>query len=133
MVSIERELDRYITLLRNKIRERGLTQLEVQTELGWGRSYISQILTKQKNLRIDQVFKILSVLGVKPETFFADLYGPTPRGQPQPRASSTELPAQELQRLTSLLRGLIKLLRQKGLITESGLSEAVERARFDLD
>ena len=37
MNSIERELDRVLTLLRNKIREQGFTQLEVQEALGWGR------------------------------------------------------------------------------------------------
>ena len=41
MTTLERELDRVLTLLRNKIRERGFTQLEVQEALGWGRSYIS--------------------------------------------------------------------------------------------
>ena len=38
MLSVDRELDRVLTLLRNKIRERGFTQLEVQEALSWGRS-----------------------------------------------------------------------------------------------
>ena len=71
MRTIERELDRVLTLLRNKIRERGFTQLEVQEALGWGRSYISQLLTKQKSLRIEQVLLILNVVGVDPGEFFS--------------------------------------------------------------
>ena len=64
MVTVQPEVDRYLTLLRNKIRERGYTQLQVQEALGWGRSYISQLLTRQKALRIEQVLLILSVIEV---------------------------------------------------------------------
>ena len=78
MNSIERELDRVLTLLRNKIRERGFTQLEVQEALGWGRSYISQLLTKQKSLRVEQVLLILSVIKVSPPDFFGELYPLSP-------------------------------------------------------
>ena len=54
MRRVDRDLDRILTLLRNRIRERGFNQLEVQEALGWGRSYISQLLTQQKSLRIDR-------------------------------------------------------------------------------
>ncbi len=74
MVRVQREVDRYLTLLRNKIRERGFTQLQVQEALGWGRSYISQLLTRQKALRIEQVLLILSVIGVDPREFFGEIY-----------------------------------------------------------
>lgn len=67
MLRVERDLERILTRLRNLIRDRGFTQLEVQDALGWGRSYISQLLTKQKSLRIEQVLMILNVVGVKPE------------------------------------------------------------------
>ena len=55
MKTIDREMDRYLTLLRDKIRVQGFTQLEVQQALGWGRSYISQLLTKQKGLRVSVI------------------------------------------------------------------------------
>jgi transcriptional regulator with XRE-family HTH domain len=74
MDAIEKEVDRVLTLLRNKIRERGFTQLEVQSTLGWGRSYISQLLTKQKGLRVEQVLRILEVIGVDAFQFYAELY-----------------------------------------------------------
>ncbi len=66
MRQVDAELDRYLTLIRNKIRQRAYTQLEVQRELRWGRSYISQLLTKQKGLRVEQVLLILKVIGVDP-------------------------------------------------------------------
>lgn len=75
MINVEKEIDRILTLLRNKIREQGFTQLQVQAELEWGRSYISQLLTKQKSLRVEQVLRILDVIGVEPAEFFAELYG----------------------------------------------------------
>ena len=74
MVGIEREVDRVLTLLRNKIRERGYTQLEVQAALGWGRSYISQLFTRQKNLKVEQVLLMLQVIGVDPAEFYGELY-----------------------------------------------------------
>ena len=74
MIPVERELDRTLTLLRNKIREQGFTQLQVQAELAWGRSYISQLLTKQKSLRVEQVLRILQVIDVEPADFYKELY-----------------------------------------------------------
>lgn len=71
---IEKEVDRILTLLRNKIREKGFTQLEVQDKLNWGRSYISQLLTKQKSLRVEQVLMILETIKVDPKDFYAELY-----------------------------------------------------------
>lgn len=74
MITVEKEIDRILTLLRNKIRERGFTQLQVQAELDWGRSYISQLLTKQKSLRVEQVLLILDVIGIEPAEFYSELY-----------------------------------------------------------
>ena len=74
MIPVERELDRTLTLLRNKIREQGFTQLQVQAKLAWGRSYISQLLTKQKSLRVEQVLLILQVIEVEPADFYKELY-----------------------------------------------------------
>lgn len=81
MINVEKEIDRILTLLRNKIREQGFTQLQVQAELDWGRSYISQLLTKQKSLRVEQVLKILDVIGIEPAEFYAELYS-FPSGDP---------------------------------------------------
>jgi len=140
MITVERELDRVLTLLRNKIRERGFTQLEVQEALGWGRSYISQLLTKQKSLRIEQVLLILNVIGVDPSAFFSELYNfgereGAPGSFPMPHLSSHGLggyasdnseprPGPSLEgnfdELRSLVQGLLKLLADKGIL---GLNE----------
>lgn len=74
MLKIDREVDRFLTLLRTLMRDRGFTQMEVQQALGWGRSYISQLFTKQKALRFEPVLLILEVIGVSPEAFFAEIY-----------------------------------------------------------
>lgn len=144
----ERELDRVLTLLRNKIRERGFTQLEVQEALSWGRSYISQLLTKQKSLRVEQVLLILEVIGVKPGEFFGELYH-FPQGE-TPRRSGDVYPAHGMSgygssmihevtgdmeggefvrsfgELRSLLRGLVRLLVDKNLINVDDLTAAVK-------
>ncbi len=133
MRHVEGELDRYLTLLRNKIRERGFTQMEVQEALSWGRSYISQLLTKQKNLRVDQVLMILNVIGVEPAAFFAEIYdlpGPD-AGWPEKAARSSIGPgaplAQDLEKFKRLLNGLVGLLVDKKIVAPSDLRAAVER------
>ncbi len=148
MMTVERELDRVLTLLRNKIRERGFTQLEVQEALGWGRSYISQLLTKQKSLRVEQVLLILNVIGVDPSEFFGELYHFPSAGQHGAAApsfsryassapghsggiasGSESATGDEFSRtfheLRALLRGLLWLLTDKGILDADELSTAV--------
>jgi transcriptional regulator with XRE-family HTH domain len=148
---VEKELDRFLTLLRNKIRERGFTQLEVQEALGWGRSYISQLLTKQKSLRVEQVLLILDVIGVDPVEFFAELYhfpvglgrgesygeygrpgagrapfNPSLVADPLGAADAAGgAPSPPFQELRSLMRGVIRLLVEKGVVTGDELEEMV--------
>ncbi len=141
MRQVDRELDRFLTLLRNKIREQGFTQLEVQESLSWGRSYISQLLTKQKSLRVEQVLLILNVIGLDPGEFFAEIYMPRgwSRGLPErhfgpPRddGAGDEL-RQELERFRGLLDGLTGLLVEKRILASSDLRAAVEKAAADGD
>lgn len=149
MSSAEKELDRVLTLLRNKIRERGFTQLEVQEALSWGRSYISQLLTKQKSLRVEQVLLILEVIGVEPGEFFGELYhyphsGPRVLGSEysEPTRARTGLDPsmvaekastydgadfeKTFQGVRSLLRGLVLLLVDKNLINVDELTLSVK-------
>ncbi len=134
MRQVDRELDRYVTLLRNKIRQQGFTQMEVQDALGWGRSYISQIVTQQKKLRMDQVLRILRVIGVSPGDFFGELYrrgAPVPTArQPLPRrdAGALEPLRQEVGRVHLLLRALVKVLLDKRVITSRDLRVAEQEA-----
>ncbi len=129
MQKIEREVERMLTRLRNVIRERGFTQLEVQEALGWGRSYISQLLTKQKSLRVEQVLMILSVVNVEPAEFFGELYELGEHASP---SSSTGLAADdvaaELRRLGMLFEGLVGALKKKKVISASDLGAAIKKA-----
>ncbi len=126
MIEVERQLDRILTLLRNKIRQQGYTQLEVQEVLGWGRSYISQLLTKQKSLRIEQVLLILNVIGVDPAAFFAELYpaGPSDRSLVS-GGPPLEALRGEYRGVRSLLRGLVDLLVNREIISADELSAVV--------
>ncbi len=144
---VQSEIDRVLTLLRNKIRERGFTQLEVQEALSWGRSYISQLLTKQKSLRVEQILLILNVIGVDPSEFYSELYqlGASDRlraedyGEQRYRSAQYDSTAMEMaevgmagefsrsfQELRSLLRGLVRLLVDKNVINVDELTTAVK-------
>ena len=146
MATAEKELDRVLTLLRNKIRERGFTQLEVQEALSWGRSYISQLLTKQKSLRVEQVLLILEVIGVDPGEFFAELYpsgaalaggdyGLGVRGRAPYNPSSIGdggVPNEfrrSFEELRDLLRGVVRLMVDKAMIDVDELTEAVNASK----
>lgn len=145
MTSVERDIDRILTLLRNKIREKGFTQLDVQHELSWGRSYISQLLTKQKSLRVEQILLILGVIGVDPGDFYAELYH-LAGADAQVRnlddfseragtdvsdrsaAEQIETLRRDYDHVRSNLRGLVQLLVSKDAITLDELNEAVRKA-----
>ena len=134
MMIVEKEVNRVLTLLRNKIRERGYTQLQVQEALSWGRSYISQLLTKQKSLRVEQVLLILDVIGVDPADFFAELYympgagahaGEVRALSPVRHRGGPEV-ADNFDEMRSLVRGLVWLLIEKELVDVDELTTAVK-------
>ncbi len=145
MTTLERELDRVLTLLRNKIRERGFTQLEVQEALSWGRSYISQLLTKQKSLRVEQVLMILDVIGVPPSEFFGELYHfapmyPSPIGSVTSAAEGTDVMARSgeaaaadivgaYREMSSLLQGLLRLLVERNIVDPDELQSAIRTSQ----
>ena len=134
MRTVERDVDRILTLLRNRIREHGFTQLEVQEALGWGRSYISQLLTKQKSLRVEQVLLILHVIDARPEDFWAELYPARVAPPDYPRTPPERGPAdaalrEEHRSMRTLLDCTVKLLTEKEYITENQLAVAVEEVR----
>ena len=139
MMIVDNEVDRYLTLLRNKIREKGFTQLQVQEALSWGRSYISQLLTRQKSLRIEQVLLILDVIGVDPADFFAELYYPGVPGAfsgagwaptAGDEASGARL-ASGFEELRALVRGLVWLLIDKEIIDADELTNNVNARKHD--
>ena len=109
---VEREIDRMLLRLRNVIRLRGYTQLEVQAELGWGKSYISQLVTKQKALRVDQVLQVLDVIAMTPVAFYGGLYHWL---EQEPEDLPAPTPAVEIEReLERLLLLLENKIRQRG-------------------
>lgn len=150
MFTVEREVDRVLLLLRNKIRERGFTQQEVQAKLGWGRSYISQLLMKQKALRLEQLLLILATIGVECRDFFAELYPPLPqpevpvryvdayasaRGETPSRAAPAGAGAgdalsdvRDCSELRAVLRAVVGVLVDKGLVTLEEMLTAIRAA-----
>ncbi len=135
MRQVDREVDRYLALLRAKIREQGFTQLEVQQALGWGRSYISQILNRLKCLRYEQVLLILNVIGVDPAAFFAELYGlegaqgaRSGLGGPRAKASSNGDLALEVSEVKTALESLVGLLLEKRIVTARDLRASMQES-----
>ncbi len=112
----------------------------MQEALGWGRSYISQLLTKQKTLRIEQILLILNVIGVDPAEFWAEVYRYGEFGAVQEQRPSRSAPAlfdaldddsmsTQARRIQSLLKAVVTVLAEKNLITTGEFDAAVERFR----
>ncbi len=123
MKQADEEVVRYLSLLENKMRQRKYTQQDVQQALSWGRSYVSQLVTKQKKLRVEQVLMILQVIGVEPREFYAELYdleqGLNPAGglqQPETPEEVEDL-KRELNEQRQLMHRLVKLLVKKRVVT----------------
>jgi hypothetical protein len=135
-MSTQKEVDRMLKLLREKIRDQGFTQLKVQEALGWGRTYISQLFRKQKSLRFDQILSIIQVVGIDAGEFFAEFYGlsrpeneggfyyysyPGPPGFTRPKPVPP-MPAQvgadveKLNELHKTVDAIKKVLLEKGLL-----------------
>ncbi len=132
MRGIDAEVNRALSLLRRRIRSSGVTQVQIQEELGWGRSYISQLLTRLKCLRLEQLLRILAVIGADAEEFFQELYG-----RPQPPfagsravASPTEVDdlAVELRGIQGSLQRLAGALIAKGVLRPEDLDAAAPGA-----
>ncbi len=138
---VDRDIDRVLKRLRQAILERGYTQLEVQEVLGWGRSYISQLLTKQKTLRIEQILQILNVIDFDPADFFGEIYrfgkfAETRPGRGPRRAAPVPLETADgatlladLRRSRALLNELVIALMDKNLITFDDLDSAADKFR----
>ena len=147
-MDVEKDIDRILTLLRNKIREKGFTQLEVQERLSWGRSYISQLLTKQKSLRVEQILRILDIIGVEPSDFYSELYHLNPVEQAvrnvddyidssndsasrmdtagQADAANDDI-RRRAEEMRSMLRAVVRLLVDKDVMSVDELNAAVRR------
>ena len=73
-INVDPEVDRILMLLRLKIKNHGFTQIQVQEALNWKGSYVSQLLSRNKSLRVEQVLQILAVIGVEPFDFFCNIH-----------------------------------------------------------
>lgn len=133
-MAVDKEVDRMLKLLREKIRDQGFTQLKVQQALGWGRTYISQLFRKQKSLRFDQILQILEVIEVDARDFFSEFYylsnGEIGKLYPfsGTRPAVTQSWADEAVRAEgnqSVALGVARLLLDKGVITKEELDAVV--------
>lgn len=129
MQTIDRDIERILALLRNLIQQQGFTQLEVQKALGWGRSYISQLLTRQKSLRAEQLLSVLDVIDVDPADFWGEIYRLDEiRPRRQTALFATADVGEEIQQLGMLFEGLVAVMKEKKLITTDDLATAIEKS-----
>lgn len=64
--------------LQRTIRASGASQRQVESALGWGKGYFSQLVKGNVDLKLRHVFRVLEHLDVEPATFFAEAFPPPP-------------------------------------------------------
>ncbi len=114
------ELQRIIDLLKKKIAESHLNQLQIQEIFSWGNGFVSQTLNLTKHLRLQTLLQILYALEIEPSRFFAELYQwPSNEEQAVSRAEDDPVAKELFQRIAvvaSAFSGLVELLADKEIL-----------------
>lgn len=114
-------------LLKTVIRERGFTQLRIQEQLGWGRSYISQALNEGKELRLEVVLQILFTIGVDPGVFFARLHREIHPELAAEESSARAGRSPEVEELRRWVTGMARLLADHHAVPANDLEALLGR------
>ncbi len=75
--SLEEDVVRVRTRLREIVRLSSVSQRQIEERLGWSRGYLSQVLQGHITLSIAHVLAILKTLDAEPAQFFHSLFGGT--------------------------------------------------------
>lgn len=97
--------------------EKHQTQLQVQEKLGWSRTYISQLLNRNKKLRFDQVLGILSALEIEPPRFFAEVFADRDKARLPATLSG--------KRAELVVASMARVLVEKGILGTGELEAAI--------
>ncbi len=71
MSQVEQELEALRKTIDTLIRKSGFTQQQLEEAIGWGRSFISQMVNDRKELRVEPILRILEKLGMTFSQFCA--------------------------------------------------------------
>lgn len=76
MSRAERDLARIRTLLRAKLRQRQLTERQVEAQLGWETGHVGELVAGTAPLYVAELHQILGAVGVTPKEFWREIYPP---------------------------------------------------------
>ena len=104
----DRAVSQVLEELRRRVRETDLTQRAIEEENGFARGYLSQVLQGKITLTVRHLVGVLLSMGVSPERFFADLFGPPE--QPEPAGW------QEIRQRLARYDAALQELEEKGIL-----------------
>lgn len=107
------ESQRIVVRLQDRIKQQGFTQRQIQEILGWGKSYLSDLMHGKVALRVEHVLLICDVIGASPAELF--------KNTEVPHDSSPERDVEEL------LKSFGHPIRVLGSVDEEALLEAARR------
>ncbi|MGH9362316.1 MAG: helix-turn-helix domain-containing protein [Thermoanaerobaculia bacterium] len=118
----EQELTRLRRALRERIRDAGLSLREVETRLGMGTDYLSQLLRGSMDLKAKHLFAVLELLEVDAGEFFLGLF---PAAAPQPRLDE-EFIAVRQDVSIAVIRSIVRALQERGFISAEEAQRLLE-------
>jgi len=72
-------LSRYLAVLNDLVRQKGITRRELDSRLGWKGGVVARLLRGERgDLRLSQLLAILQELDVEPLTFYAAVHAEAP-------------------------------------------------------
>ncbi len=125
--SAERSVERVLELLRTKMGETGMTQVEVEQRAGMGRSWVSRLLSGAVRLGPEDLYRALDALEIEPGEFFAELCKGDVQAEQAAEPSQGE--GEGFGSVRETLAALTGLLLEKGLVDGGGLLEVMEVAQ----
>jgi len=73
------ELSRYLAVLNDLVRQKGITRRELDSRLGWKGGVVARLLRGERgDLRLSQLLAILKELDVEPLAFYNVVHAGTP-------------------------------------------------------
>ncbi|MGH9362610.1 MAG: helix-turn-helix domain-containing protein [Thermoanaerobaculia bacterium] len=118
----EQQLARLRRELRERIRDAGKSLREVETQLGMGTDYLSQLLRGSMDIKAKHVLALLELLEVDPGEFFLALY---PAVAPQPRLDE-EFIAVRQDVSIAVIQNIVRTLLERGFISAEEAQRLLE-------
>ncbi len=119
------EIAKVSQALRERVRRQGLTLRDVEDRLDMARDYLSQLIRGTVDLKLKHVLAILDAISVRPEEFFAGVYGLAPAAE----VARLEFQTDNFRLDRLVMIDMVHVFYGKGLLTREEAEDYINRLR----